>query len=102
MGATIACSAIIVDMKAYGAIVFIPMIIEFFLKLRGKFKGENYGKPDKEGNLTYEGRIESLTHLIMRGRKIKEKHLVWIIWAVEALLCTILILSVLILRTAGI
>ncbi len=102
MGATIACAVIIVDMKAYGAILFIPMIIEFGLKLKGRFQGENYGKPDKEGYITYEGRIESLTHLIMRRRKIKEKHLVWIIWAFEALLCTILILSVLILKTAGI
>lgn len=89
MGATIACAAIIGDFKTIGALLFIPMIIEFFLKLRGHFKGENYGTPNEDGYLTYNGRIESLTHLIMKLRRVKEKHLVWIIWGIEALLCFI-------------
>lgn len=89
MGATIACAAILGDLKTVGAILFIPMIIEFFLKLRGHFQGENYGTPDREGYLTYEGRIESLTHLIMKIKRVKERHLVWILWSVEAILCII-------------
>ncbi len=89
MGATIACAAIIGDMKTIGAFLFIPMIIEFFLKLRGHFTSENYGTPDKEGFLSYSGRIESLTHLIMKKKRVNEKQLVWIIWGIEALLCSI-------------
>jgi UDP-N-acetylglucosamine--dolichyl-phosphate N-acetylglucosaminephosphotransferase len=92
MGSTIACAAIIGDFKTIGAILFIPMIIEFFLKLRGRFKGENYGTPDEEGYLTYEGKIESLTHLIMKKKKVKERQLVWILWGVEAILCSIIII----------
>ncbi len=87
MGATIACAAIVGDLKTVGALLFIPMIIEFFLKLRGRFQGENYGKPDKEGYLSYEGKTESLTHLIMKKKKVKERHLVWILWGVEGILC---------------
>jgi len=89
MGATIACAAIVGDLKTIGALLFIPMIVEFFLKLRGHFRGENYGTPDKEGYLSYEGKIESLTHIIMKKKKIKERQLVWILWGAEGLLCFI-------------
>jgi UDP-N-acetylglucosamine--dolichyl-phosphate N-acetylglucosaminephosphotransferase len=87
MGATLACAAIVGDLKTVGALLFIPMIIEFFLKLRGNFRGENYGIPDKEGHLSHDGKIESLTHLIMKKKKVKERQLVWILWGVEGILC---------------
>jgi UDP-N-acetylglucosamine--dolichyl-phosphate N-acetylglucosaminephosphotransferase len=90
VGATIACAAIVGDFKTIGALLFIPMIIEFFLKLRGHFKGENYGTPDKEGYLTYEGEIESLTHFIMKKKRIKEHRLVMILWGIEGILCAII------------
>jgi UDP-N-acetylmuramyl pentapeptide phosphotransferase/UDP-N-acetylglucosamine-1-phosphate transferase len=71
------------------------MIIEFFLKLRGHFQGENYGSPDSEGHLTYSGKVESLTHLIMMKKKVKERQLVWMLWGIEGLLCAIvLVLSI--------
>jgi UDP-N-acetylglucosamine--dolichyl-phosphate N-acetylglucosaminephosphotransferase len=89
VGATIACAAIVGDFKTIGAFLFIPMIIEFFLKLRGHFKGENYGTPDEEGYLTHEGDIESLTHYIMKNKKVKERQLVWILWGIEGVLCVI-------------
>ncbi|MEE9150279.1 MAG: hypothetical protein V3U20_00405 [Thermoplasmata archaeon] len=89
VGATIACAAIVADLKTVGALLFIPMIIEFFLKLRGHFQGENYGTPDKEGYLSYEGRTESLTHLIMKKRRVKERQLVWMLWSIEGILCFI-------------
>jgi UDP-N-acetylglucosamine--dolichyl-phosphate N-acetylglucosaminephosphotransferase len=91
MGATIACAAIVGDMKTIVAILFIPMIIEFFLKLRGHFKGENYGKPDEEGYLTYKDDIESLTHIFMKRKKIKERRLVLNIWLLEGVFCIIVL-----------
>ncbi len=91
VGATIACAAIVGDIKTIGALLFIPMIIEFFLKLRGHFKGENYGTPDKEGYLTYEGDIESLTHFIMKKKRIKEPRLVMILWGIEGILCAVIL-----------
>jgi UDP-N-acetylglucosamine--dolichyl-phosphate N-acetylglucosaminephosphotransferase len=89
MGATLACAAILGDMKTIGALLFIPMIIEFFLKLRGRFKGENYGNPDEDGYLSYEGKTESLTHIIMKRKKVKESQLVLMLWGLEGLLCLI-------------
>jgi UDP-N-acetylglucosamine--dolichyl-phosphate N-acetylglucosaminephosphotransferase len=94
MGATIACAAIVGDMKTIVAILFIPMIIEFFLKLRGHFHGENYGVPDKDGFLTYKDNIESLTHIFMKRKKIKERKLVMILWGIEGILCIIVLVSV--------
>ncbi|UCG69059.1 MAG: UDP-N-acetylglucosamine--dolichyl-phosphate N-acetylglucosaminephosphotransferase [Thermoplasmata archaeon] len=94
MGATIACAAIVGDLKTIGALLFIPMIIEFFLKIRGHFQGENYGTPDEEGFLSYKGKIESLTHLIMKKRKVKERQLVWILWGIEGILCFIITIVV--------
>jgi UDP-N-acetylglucosamine--dolichyl-phosphate N-acetylglucosaminephosphotransferase len=91
MGATLACAAILGDMKTIGALLFIPMIIEFFLKLRGRFKGENYGIPDKDGYLSYEGKTESLTHIFMKRKKIKERQLVMILWGIEAILCALVL-----------
>jgi UDP-N-acetylglucosamine--dolichyl-phosphate N-acetylglucosaminephosphotransferase len=91
MGATIACAAIIGDMKTIVAILFIPMIIEFFLKLRGHFKGENYGIPDEEGYLTYDNDTESLTHYFMKGKKIKERRLVLNLWLIESVFCIIVL-----------
>jgi UDP-N-acetylglucosamine--dolichyl-phosphate N-acetylglucosaminephosphotransferase len=91
VGATIACAAIISNLKSFGAILFIPMIVEFFLKLRGHFKGENYGTLNGEGNLSYEGKIESLAHLVMRRRKVNEKQIVYIFWAVEILVAVVVV-----------
>lgn len=91
MGATIACAAIVGDMKTIVAILFIPMIIEFFLKLRGHFKGENYGRPDEDGFLSYEDDIESLTHIFMKRKKIKERRLVLNIWLLEGIFCIIVL-----------
>jgi UDP-N-acetylglucosamine--dolichyl-phosphate N-acetylglucosaminephosphotransferase len=91
MGATIACAAIIGDLKTIVAILFIPLIIEFFLKLRGHFRGENYGIPDKDGFLTYEDKIESLPHILMKRKKITEQKLVLFLWGLEGIFCIIVL-----------
>ncbi len=86
-GATIACAAIVANLKTLGAILFIPLIIEFFLKARGHFRAENYGTVDEEGYLTYEGRIESLAHIVMKWKKLKEWQIVAVLWIVEIIIC---------------
>lgn len=92
VGATIACAAVISNLKTLGAILFIPMIVEFFLKARGHFTGENYGKIRDDGSLSYKGRIESLAHWIMMKVRVDEKKLVRIFWGVEILISVIVIL----------
>lgn len=95
-GATLACAAIISSpsMKGYGAILFVPMIVEFVLKARGRFQGENYGRVESDGRLSWEGRIESVLHVIMRGRRLREWEVVVVAWAIEGLVCAAVIVAV--------
>jgi len=95
-GATIGCAAIISSpsLKTFGAILFFPMILEFILKLRGRFQGENYGKIGQDGRLVWNGRIESLAHAIMKWRPLREWEIVGILWAVELIIAVALVLTV--------
>ncbi len=95
-GATVAAAAIVSSpsMKTLAAILFAPMIAEFLLKARGRFQAENYGGVDPHGYLHYEGPIQSLTHVIMRGRKLREWQIVEILWGVEALICAAVVVGV--------
>ncbi len=87
-GATVAAAAIVSSpsMKTLASLLFIPMIVEFFLKARGRFQAENYGQPGLDGRLHYSGRIQSLTHLFMRGRPMNEWQIVAALWAIEAVI----------------
>ena len=86
MGGAIGCSAIINNLKLEGVILMLPMIIEFFLKLRGRFEGECFAKINKGGILIHEGKIESLTHFVIANLQVNETKLVSIFWAFEAVL----------------
>lgn len=75
MAAVIVGAVIVGNIEKVGVIALMPQIIEFFLKARSRFKAENFGKLDKKGRLHYDGKIYSLTHLIMKYRKPTEKQL---------------------------
>jgi len=91
MGATLAIAGILSNLQVQTAFIFIPMIAEFFLKLKGHFKAENYCSEAGNGFLEYHGRIESLTHIFMKHMKVKEQELVALIWGIEIAMCTIVI-----------
>lgn len=93
MGATLAIAGILSNLQVQTAFIFIPMIAEFFLKLKGHFKAENYCSEAGNGFLEYHGRIESLTHVFMKHMKVKEQELVALIWGIETAMC-ILVISV--------
>ena len=92
-GATIAAAAIAAHQKTYGALLFIPFILEFALKARGRFKAENYGTLNGDGRLTYDGPIESVSHFLMRSRRLTEPQVVGILWAVEGGVCALVLLA---------
>jgi len=94
-GATIACAAIISSpsLKAFGALLFIPMIIEFVLKFRGHFQAENYGEIGSDGRLGWDGPVESLAHAVMRWKRLREWEIVLVIWAFEAVVCVAVIVA---------
>ncbi len=97
-GATLASAAIISSppLKTLGALLFVPMIVEFFLKARGHFEGENYGSVRDDGRVEWNGRIESLVHAVMRWKRLKEWQVVAVIWGIEASVCALVILAVLV------
>jgi UDP-N-acetylglucosamine--dolichyl-phosphate N-acetylglucosaminephosphotransferase len=92
LGALVASGVIIGNMEKAGIIVMLPFIIEFFLKLRVKFKASCLGKLREDGKLDppYEKKIYSWTHLIMNLRPMTEKQVTMILILVQALF-TILI-----------
>src|SRR5439155_856948 len=80
--------------KTQGAILFAPMIAEFVLKARSHFRAENYASAAPDGRLRYEGRTESITHVLLRGGRFREWEVVGILWAVEAAIAVALLLVV--------
>jgi len=91
MGATIAISAIVGGMKEIGFILFIPMFVEFFLKLRRRFTTESFGKLDKFGYLRYYGPVTSLTHVVLKLRRFKEWQVSAFFWGVEFVIGVVLV-----------
>ncbi|BCU69185.1 UDP-N-acetylglucosamine--dolichyl-phosphate N-acetylglucosaminephosphotransferase [Stygiolobus caldivivus] len=63
--------------------LYIPYVIEFILKAKTKFKGVSFGKVSPEGYLYWDGKPNSLTHVIMRIGKFKEYQIVIILWSLE-------------------
>ena len=95
-GAAIASAAIISSppLKTYAVVLLAPMIVEFLLKARGRFRAENYGSPAIDGRLQWQGRVESLVHLVMRWKSFKEWQIVIVLWGVEGAVCLAVIAMV--------
>ena len=78
-GAVLVSATILGGVEKFAAIAFIPWIIEFFLKLRGRFAVRSYGnlRPDGTIEAPYE-KVYSLPHLVIKlfqrlGRHIDEE-----------------------------
>ena len=92
MGAALATAGMLSELHIQTAFLFIPMIIEFSLKLRGRFRAENYATKTADGHLVYSGRIESITHLFMKHFRCTEVTLVYGIFALEGTLCAMVVI----------
>lgn len=91
LGATLAAAGLLSSLHVQTTVIFLPMITEFFLKLKGHFKAENYCSKTNYGYLEYHGKIESITHLFMRRRRLTEKMLVGLIWLLEVAVCVFVV-----------
>lgn len=91
-GAVIGCAAIIGNLKTIAAILYLPLLVEFILKARGRFPAKNHGIIQEDGTLCYDGKIYSLSHLFMKYFKVTETRLVAILWIMEAVLCVVMIM----------
>jgi len=86
VGGLIAIVAILGNFEKVAVFFFIPFIIEVFLKSRGRFTKESFGKIDRKGNLIlgYD-KIYSLSHLAIyllnktkyKASEIKVVALIW-------------------------
>src|SRR3989338_856827 len=78
-GALIATVVIIGNIEKAGIIIFIPWIVEAFLKAKRKFRATSLGKLTKEGYLKPKNdRIESLTHVPMTLWNLKEHQIPYV------------------------
>jgi len=92
IGTAIAVVAIIGNMEKFALLAFAPWILEFFLKLRSRFKAQNFGIVQNDGTLKapYPGTY-SLTHAIMKMGMFKEWQIVSILIVSETVLCSFLL-----------
>lgn len=97
VGAFIAIVAIIGNMEKIAVVLFIPYFIEFILKLRHRFKTENFGVPQKDGTLRLscvegQNQIFSFTHIVIKillkinKKSATERNVVRSIWGIELIL----------------
>ncbi len=70
-GAGLVVTMILGNAEAFGFIIFLPWVIEFFLHLRRKFKVRDLGILQKDGTMKapYGKKIYSLCHLVMNLKK---------------------------------
>jgi UDP-N-acetylglucosamine--dolichyl-phosphate N-acetylglucosaminephosphotransferase len=102
VGALIACMAIFGNFEKIAVFIFIPYIIETFLKAgKGKLIKYSFGIPDKDNNLKMPyKKIYGLTHfsifiLSKFKKEVKEKEVVYLIFLFQIAIC---ILALIIFR----
>jgi UDP-N-acetylglucosamine--dolichyl-phosphate N-acetylglucosaminephosphotransferase len=88
IGASFASVVIIGNVERFGIIIFIPWIIEAFLKLRSGFRARSLGNLQSDGTLKAPySKTYSLTHLVMKIRPFRERTVTAIIMGIEILFC---------------
>lgn len=83
-GAMLACASILSKIEFWSALLFLPHVVEFFLKARGRFAIQSFATKVDEGTMHYDGPIRSLTHVFMKSGKWPEPKLVALMWAGHA------------------
>jgi UDP-N-acetylglucosamine--dolichyl-phosphate N-acetylglucosaminephosphotransferase len=86
IGAVIAAGIILGDMEVIGVVCLVPYIIEFFIKAKSRFKGQCFSTLNVDGTLSPpNGKCESIIHLILKMKKLKEPELVKFFYFIEAI-----------------
>ena len=87
-GATIVSVVIIGNVEKFGMFIFLPWIIEAFLKLRSRFSARSLGNLQPDGKLKspYK-RVYSLTHVIMKFGPMEEWKISAILICFEIVVC---------------
>ncbi len=96
LGSLVASGVVVGNMERNGIIIMLPFIIEFFLKLRVKFKASCLGKLREDGKLDppYGKKIYSWTHLIMNLKPVTEKQVTIILILVQTFFTILIFLPI--------
>jgi len=91
LGAIVASGVIVGNMEKIGAIVMIPFIIEFVLKISSRLKASSLGKLREDGKLDppYGRRVYSLTHILLNIKPLTEKQVTIILILIESVFAII-------------
>jgi UDP-N-acetylglucosamine--dolichyl-phosphate N-acetylglucosaminephosphotransferase len=90
LGAVLASMAIIGNLEKAALIVSIPFFIEFVLKLRGRLKKQSYGSIKNGKVVSFYRKVYSLPHLFTRTGRYTEKQVVWLVWGIEIVFCSLI------------
>jgi UDP-N-acetylglucosamine--dolichyl-phosphate N-acetylglucosaminephosphotransferase len=96
LGSIVAAGVIVGNMERSGILVMSPFIIEFFLKLRVKFKATCLGKLREDGKLDppYGRKVYSWTHLLMNLRSMTEKQVTIALILIQLVFTVIMFLPI--------
>ncbi len=97
VGAVIAAAAIVSQVEFWGALLFIPHVVEFLLKAKGGFAAETFATGIRDGRLHYVGPVQSLTHVVMKRAPMPEPRLVTSFWLMEIAYVGLILLAFLLL-----
>lgn len=98
VGAVLAAAAILSKLEFWGLLLFLPHVIEFFLKAASRFNAQSFASRLEGTDLVHEGPYRSLTHVAMGRRPISERALVGKIWGFEAAWAAIVVAAALGMR----
>ncbi|MDD5192840.1 MAG: glycosyl transferase family 4 [Candidatus Nanoarchaeia archaeon] len=93
IGALIAIMAILGNFEKIAVFIFIPYVIETFLKIRGGLRKQSFAIPNKDGSLEMPyNKIYSMTHLslfILKKfkKKVYERDVIYLIFIFQILIC---------------
>ena len=90
LGASLAAIAILGDMEKAALIISIPFFIEFFLKLRSKFKAHSFGHYEKGKIKSDYAKIYSIPHIFARTGKFTEKQIVYFMILMELIFSSLI------------
>lgn len=85
LGSLIATIAIVGNIEKAALIVSIPFFVEFFLKLRSKFKAHSYGRFERGKLISDYSKVYSVPHIFIRSGRYSEKQVVYFIMLIEAI-----------------
>jgi UDP-N-acetylglucosamine--dolichyl-phosphate N-acetylglucosaminephosphotransferase len=102
IGAALAAGAILSKLEFWGALLFVPHIVEFVLKATAKFDAQSFAsRVEPDGTLVYDGKVRSIPHIVMKRWRVSEPRLVAILVGAEAAWAAVVVALAVTLGGAG-